>query len=221
MAQPAYQLITFPLPAPRRTLVPVPRPGVPSVFYPGGPGTSPQGPLTSVYPVAIDDFFGKTDLIDTVWANHVNVLQDAIEKLEAKVGEDASAVVTSLDYLVKVAIEPGHLHTTLSDATTRAAAFQVDAAGQLQVTDGRTLYLNPAHSLQATPTSGRVNVPRLGGTVSVNNVAAAQFAQVGASALLGLGMTPLQERLEINGGLVVGGAIGTQPGTIQFIGGRF
>jgi hypothetical protein len=43
-------------------------------------------------------------------AQHANA-NDLIEALAAKLGVDASAVTTSIDYLVKAAADPGHTHT--------------------------------------------------------------------------------------------------------------
>jgi hypothetical protein len=52
---------------------------------------------------------------------------DLIEAIAAKLGVDASAVTTSIDYLVKAAADPGHTHTlyvpkSLFDANTVLAA---------------------------------------------------------------------------------------------------
>jgi len=52
------------------------------------------------FPTTLDDFTNVVDDDDDVMANDINELQEAIEALEAKVGIDSSAVVTSLDYLV-------------------------------------------------------------------------------------------------------------------------
>lgn len=57
---------------------------------------------------------------DDITASNHNTIQDTIEALEAKVGITSSAVVTSLDYLLKnpSSTTPGHLHTTLGTITT-------------------------------------------------------------------------------------------------------
>lgn len=52
------------------------------------------------FPTTLDDFTNVVDDDDDVMANDINELQEAIEALEAKVGIDSSAVVTSLDYKV-------------------------------------------------------------------------------------------------------------------------
>lgn len=52
-----------------------------------------------------------TDLTNAV-DGLTNVLAAHINNLEAKIGIDNSAVITSLDYLVKTAVDPGHTHTT-------------------------------------------------------------------------------------------------------------
>jgi len=68
------------------------------------------------FPSTLDSFVAKTDNTDDVLASHMNVVQTAVEALEAKVGVNNSAVITSLDYLLKNASsqDPGHVHT-LSD----------------------------------------------------------------------------------------------------------
>jgi len=66
------------------------------------------------FPISLDDFTPKTDNSNDVMAIDVNELQTAIEALEAKVGINASAVTTSLDYLIKSASDPGHTHTAYS-----------------------------------------------------------------------------------------------------------
>lgn len=76
------------------------------------------------FPSTLDDFTPKTDNVNDVMAADVNELQTAIEALEAKVGIDASAVSSSLDYLIKSASNPGHTHTAYepADATILKSA---------------------------------------------------------------------------------------------------
>lgn len=76
------------------------------------------------FPSTLDDFTPKTDTVNDVMAADVNELQTAIEALEAKIGVDASAVGTSLDYLIKAASNPGHTHTAYeaADATILKSA---------------------------------------------------------------------------------------------------
>jgi len=73
--------------------------------------------------VAIDGQSG-TEIV----AAHLN-------NLEAKVGIDASAVITSLDYLIKHAssIEPGHKHYKLWVLAGGSVAIQADANGNLLI----------------------------------------------------------------------------------------
>lgn len=58
-----------------------------------------------------------------------------LNNLETKIGIDASAVITSLDYLLKHAssIEPGHKHYKLWVLTGGSVALQVDANGNLLI----------------------------------------------------------------------------------------
>jgi len=68
---------------------------------------------TSNFPTSLDTITEKQDNVDTVVAADLNGAYDCIEKLEAKVGVDSSAVSTSLDYKVtsSSSVDPGHLHT--------------------------------------------------------------------------------------------------------------
>jgi len=54
--------------------------------------------MASEFPTSIDTLPDKTDGVDYPQAAEVNLLNDAVEKLEAKVGADSSAVETSHDY---------------------------------------------------------------------------------------------------------------------------
>jgi len=56
--------------------------------------------MATNFPSGLDSYTDKTDNTDTIYASHINNLQDAIEALEAKVGIDSSSVTTSLDYKV-------------------------------------------------------------------------------------------------------------------------
>jgi hypothetical protein len=69
---------------------------------------------TSNFPTALDVIVDQTANVDSADADDINGSYDCIEKIEAKVGVNNSAVVTSLDYLLKNAASenPGHKHTT-------------------------------------------------------------------------------------------------------------
>lgn len=68
---------------------------------------------TSTFPsdIAGDEASTQLGTANVELDNLLNDLGNAIRALEAKVGIDASAVITSLDYLVKQASNPGHTHT--------------------------------------------------------------------------------------------------------------
>lgn len=72
----------------------------------------------SAFPAALDTIVDKVDSIDYPLAADVNGAYDCIEKLEAKVGVDDSAVTSSLDYLVKAGTDPGHTHTGIAALST-------------------------------------------------------------------------------------------------------
>lgn len=50
------------------------------------------------FPISLDNFTEQQDAVDDIMAEDINELQAAVEALEAKVGIDNSAVVTSIDY---------------------------------------------------------------------------------------------------------------------------
>jgi len=68
--------------------------------------------MSTDFPGAIDSYDALTDNDSDVLAQHPNNRGDALEAIEAKMGIDSSAVVTSIDYLLKSAssVDPGHQH---------------------------------------------------------------------------------------------------------------
>jgi len=76
--------------------------------------------MATDFPATGLDTFSDVVTGGTVLAATTNNMQDPIEAIEIKVGVDGSAVVTSLDYLLKnsSSTTPGHLHTTLGTITT-------------------------------------------------------------------------------------------------------
>lgn len=79
---------------------------------------------TSNFPTSLDSITDKSDTTDDVAAADINGAYDCIEKMEAKIGVDSSAVTTSLDYLVKnvASSNPGHKHTLAAGATDVTAS---------------------------------------------------------------------------------------------------
>lgn len=69
---------------------------------------------TSAFPTALDTIVDKIDGVDYPIANDINGAYDCIEKIQAKLGINSSAVATSIDYLLKNAasVDPGHKHGT-------------------------------------------------------------------------------------------------------------
>jgi hypothetical protein len=88
---------------------------------------------TSNFPTSLDTITDKADSTDDVVAADINGAYDCIEKLEAKVGINSSAVNTSLDYLLRntSSANPGHKHTLANSATDVTAT-----AAELNVLDG-------------------------------------------------------------------------------------
>lgn len=57
--------------------------------------------MSSSFPTALDSFTDEEDGVSYPTASDMNNIYDAIEKLEAKLGIDDSAVATSIDYIIK------------------------------------------------------------------------------------------------------------------------
>ena len=90
----------------------------------------------SSFPTSLDSITNRTDNVDDVLAAHINLCNDAIESIEAKLGIDSSAVVTSIEYILKNASSqnPGHKHNLSTGATDVTAT-----AGEINsVVDGCT-----------------------------------------------------------------------------------
>ena len=68
------------------------------------------------FPGDLDVYVDKVDNVDDVMAAHINDPQDAIEAIEAKLGVDASAVATAIDYFLKHAA--GAYRTHIHDGTS-------------------------------------------------------------------------------------------------------
>jgi ribosomal protein L24E len=74
----------------------------------------------SNFPTSLDSITNKTDNVDDVLAAHINLCNDAIKAIEAKLGIDSSAVVTSIEYILKNASSsnPGHCFDTETELLT-------------------------------------------------------------------------------------------------------
>jgi len=87
--------------------------------------------MSTNFPTTIDSYAAKVDNTTDVMAADINNPQDAIEALEAKVGVDSSAVVTSHDYLFAHLIVTGTIMLFGQNAAptgwTRKADWQDNA----------------------------------------------------------------------------------------------
>jgi hypothetical protein len=115
------------------------------------------------------------------------IIAKFINNLEAKVGIDSSAVVTSLDYLLKnsASINPGHKHSKLWASDGSPEAVTVDAAGnvgfgttpqeRVEISLGATgcIYLSnaaltqPVTSIAPTNVSGKFRAYDSGGGLAI------------------------------------------------------
>jgi len=119
------------------------------------------------FPTALDTFSnpGPTDLMDNADAGldhdvqHSNA-NDAIEALQAKVGIDASAVTSSLDYLIKAAANPGHTHTeaSLSGVLPLAGGVMTGA-----------ITFAGAQTFDATKLTGDIDLARIPATLTAKD----------------------------------------------------
>ena len=68
----------------------------------------------SAFPSALDVIVDVVNGVNYPEQNDINGAYDCIKRIEAKVGVDSSAVITSLDYLLKntASVDPGHSHTS-------------------------------------------------------------------------------------------------------------
>lgn len=123
---------------------------------------------TSGFPTSLDTITDKVDGVDYPVANDINGAYDCIEKMQAKIGVNGSAVATSLDYLLKntSSVDPGHKHT-MSSLTTGWAAVTAFVA-----TPASTSTLTMTSDLSATLTVGTPIKYTIGGTVYYGVVSA-------------------------------------------------
>lgn len=101
------------------------------------------------YPTDLDTLTnpGPTDALnDPSHSGQHSDANDAIEVLQVKLGVDGSAVVTSIDYLLKntASIDPGHKHSELWASDGDPQTADIDAAGNLTFSIGPILVNNVA-----------------------------------------------------------------------------
>jgi hypothetical protein len=76
------------------------------------------------YPTTLDtdtELYDVTDDVDDVIASHHDNIKDAVKALEAKVGINASAVTTSIDHHLGVAM---FMQTITADDTTASTSYE-------------------------------------------------------------------------------------------------
>jgi len=132
---------------------------------------------TSNFPTSLDVIVDKADTTDDVLAADINGAYDCIEKLEAKVGINGSAVATSHDK--KIADLTTLLNTTIA------------SLGWIQTTG--TFTATPASTSTLTMTSDLTTIIRVGMTLKYVIADVTKFGRVGAitSILLTVNGAPL------------------------------
>jgi hypothetical protein len=119
------------------------------------------------FPTTLSSYTGNETLNDAQHAQNHNAL-------EAKLGIDSSAVVTSIDYLLKStsSSDPGHKHTLANGATDVTATYtQLNYLASATGTTG-TASTNLVFSTSPTLTSPTFTTPTLGAATatSINKV---------------------------------------------------
>jgi len=120
----------------------------------------------SSFPTSLDSITDKVDNVDDIMAADVNGCYDCIEKIQAKLGVDGSAVTSSIDYLLKNAssANPGHRHTLAQGATDVTAT-----AAEVNLIDGSvagTAVANKALVLGASKNVDTLTVATLASTTA-------------------------------------------------------
>lgn len=134
------------------------------------------------FPASLDDFVNPlgTDDVSVVLhsAQHTNK-NDAIEAIEAKVGIDASAISTTIDYLLKnpASANPGHTHTAalITDFTEVAQ----DAIGAM--VDTTLVYVDATPLLTRAALTGDITAPQASNVTTLANTAVTPGAYGNAS----------------------------------------
>lgn len=111
--------------------------------------------MSTNFPSALDSYTNKTssDLITSAGWNN---LQDAIMAIQAKIGVDLSAVVTTLEYLLKDSSseDPGHEHTLAHGANDVTSS-----AAELNILDGATITVDEINILDGvTASASEINI---------------------------------------------------------------
>lgn len=121
--------------------------------------------MASSFPTSIDNFSTPTATSprnNPSLADSYNLTTDAVSNLEAKVGVNSSAVVTSLDYLLKStsSSNPGHKHTLANGATDVTSTFT--QLNYLNIATGTTGTGRVVYQTSPTLTAPTMSVATIG-----------------------------------------------------------
>lgn len=177
--------------------------------------------LATVFPGAIDSFLVSVTGTPVSSAD-INNVKTAVEALEAKVGVDGSAVVTSFDWLLKNASssDPGHVHTGASigsldgaDITTgtvalarggTGASLVIGAAGTFLQSNGAAVVFGTDGSSLNFLNASNITSGTLGDARLSSNVALLNAIQTFTAANT---FTAAGTAVDITNNLLVGGNI--------------
>lgn len=158
-------------------------------------------PGSSVFSTGIDTFVNPTgsDLLSDPTYDHAQMhtlANDAIEGLQHKVGVDGSAVITSLDYLLKHtdSIDPGHVHSGLRSLDNSADAITSDNDGVVTI---------PVGLKMPSLIPGAVLVPDGDGSIAGDP----EFVFDGSKSYVGIGLGGPEVNLDVYGIGVIGKGI--------------
>lgn len=94
--------------------------------------------MSTNYPTSTDSYTTKVDNTDSVYAAHINAVQDAIAAIQAKLGVTSSAVSSSVDYflynasgLFKTHVHDGSTTALIPGSSLTSLGSIVSGAGQI------------------------------------------------------------------------------------------